>query len=128
MNRASLKTSYQEREKAVENAASAAQHAELVERITQLNILRESNAQLRAECENHAKKSRELETQLKKVTSDLEPAQEEVRVAQAELEVTKAQLTRLEDEARKWQERNAQLLSKVSVRSELLENGRTEDI
>ncbi|KXN81784.1 Nucleoprotein TPR [Leucoagaricus sp. SymC.cos] len=102
----------EEREKAVESAASAAQHAELVERITQLNILRESNATLRADCENYAKKSRELETQLRKVTGELEPAQEQTRVTQAELEVTKAQLTRLEEESRKWQERNAQLLSK----------------
>ncbi|KAF9452906.1 hypothetical protein P691DRAFT_659626 [Macrolepiota fuliginosa MF-IS2] len=102
----------EEREKAVENSASAAQHAELVERITQLNILRESNATLRADCENYAKKSRELEAQLKKVTQELEPAQEQTRIVQAELDVTKAQLTRLEEESRKWQERNAQLLTK----------------
>jgi nucleoprotein TPR len=105
----------QEREKAVENAASAAQHAELVERITQLNILRESNATLRADCENYARKSRDLEAQLQKVTRELEPAQEQIRVTQAELEVTKAQLTRLEEESRKWQERNAQLLTKAGL-------------
>ncbi len=46
---------------------------------------------------------------------ELEPAQEQTRIVQAELEVTKAQLTRLEEEARKWQERNAQLLTKVST-------------
>lgn len=102
----------EEREKAVENSASAAQHAELVERITQLNILRESNATLRADCENYAKKSRELEAQLKTVTGELEPAQEQIRVTQAELDVTKAQITRLEEESRKWQERNTQLLTK----------------
>ncbi|KAJ3573187.1 hypothetical protein NP233_g2600 [Leucocoprinus birnbaumii] len=101
-----------EREKAVENSASAAQHAELVERITQLNILRESNATLRADCENYAKKSRDLEAQLKKVTGELEPTQEQIRVTQAELDVTKAQVARLEEESRKWQERNSQLLTK----------------
>ncbi|XP_006462514.1 hypothetical protein AGABI2DRAFT_71914 [Agaricus bisporus var. bisporus H97] len=102
----------EEREKAVENAASAAQHAELVERINQLNILRESNATLRAECETYSKKSRELEAQLRKVTAELEPTQEQIRVVQAELEVTKAQVVRLEEESRKWQERNTQLLTK----------------
>jgi len=85
-----------------------------VERITQLNILRESNATLRADCENYAKRSRELEAELRKVTSELEPSQEQIRVTQAELDVTKAQLVRLEEECRQWQERSAQLLTKVS--------------
>jgi len=85
-----------------------------VERITQLNILRESNATLRADCENYAKRSRELEAELRKVTSELEPSQEQIRVTEAELDVTKAQLVRLEEECRKWQERSTQLLTKVS--------------
>jgi len=85
-----------------------------VERITQLNILRESNATLRADCENYAKRSRELEAELRKVTNELEPSQEQIRATQAELDVTKAQLVRLEEECRRWQERSAQLLSKVS--------------
>ena len=85
-----------------------------MERITQLNILRESNATLRADCENYTRKSHELETQLRKVTNELEPTQEQMRITQAELDVTKVQLTRLEEESRKWQERSAQLLTKVS--------------
>ncbi|KAJ7758135.1 hypothetical protein DFH07DRAFT_772602 [Mycena maculata] len=101
-----------ERERAVENAASAAQHAELVERINQLNILRESNATLRTESETHAKRSRELEVKLKRLSAQLDPAKEQARVAQAELEARSAQLARLEEENRKWQERNTQLLSK----------------
>lgn len=104
---------YQERERAVENTASAAQHAELVERINQLNILRESNATLRAECESATKKSRELEAKLAQLSKELEPAKEHALSAQAELEATKGQMQRLEQESRTWQERNSQLLSKV---------------
>ena len=37
-------------------AATDAQHAELVEKIQQLNLLRESNATLRADSEAHAKR------------------------------------------------------------------------
>jgi nucleoprotein TPR len=51
----------QERERAVDASGSEAQHAELIEKINQLNILRESNATLRSDCETHAKRSRELE-------------------------------------------------------------------
>jgi nucleoprotein TPR len=104
-----------ERERAVETAASAAQHAELLERINQLNILRESNATLRADCESYAKKSRDLEAKLQQVSQELNPAKEQARVAQAELEASKSQLQRQQEENRRWQERNSQLLSKVGV-------------
>lgn len=98
----------------METATSAAQHAELLERINQLNILRESNATLRTDCERHAKKSRELEVQLKTLSEQLDPAKEQARVAQAELQACAVQVRRLEEENRRWQERNTQLLSKVS--------------
>lgn len=101
-----------ERERAVEAAASEAQHAELVERINQLTILRESNATLRAECDSHAKRARSLETKLQQLSSELDPTKEQLRIAKAELEARNQQIKQLEDECRKWQERNASLLSK----------------
>jgi nucleoprotein TPR len=97
----------------MEAASSDQQHAELIERINQLNILRESNATLRADCENYAKRSRDMDAKLKQLSSELDPAKEQVRVAQAELEARDAQIKRLEDENRRWQERNSQLLTKV---------------
>jgi len=108
-------TLHQERERAMEAATSDAQHAEMLERINQFNILRESNATLRADCENYAKRSRELDAKLQALSAELEPAKEQARVAQAELQARDAQITRLEGESRRWQERNAQLLSKVRV-------------
>jgi nucleoprotein TPR len=104
----------QERERAVETAASEAQHAEFVERINQLNILKESNATLRSDCERHAKRARELDAKLKQLSAELEPAKEQARVSQAELQARDVHVKRLEAESRRWQERNAQLLSKVS--------------
>ncbi|KAI0953616.1 hypothetical protein AcW1_007790 [Taiwanofungus camphoratus] len=102
----------EERERAVEAAASEAQHAELVERINQLTILRESNATLRADCEAHARRARELDVKLKQVSTELDPAKEELRVARAELEAKEQQVRRLEEESQRWKERNSQLLSK----------------
>ncbi|KII91087.1 hypothetical protein PLICRDRAFT_28915 [Plicaturopsis crispa FD-325 SS-3] len=110
--RATLSELSQERERAVETAASETQHAELIERINQLNILRESNATLRSDCESHAKRSRELDAKLKQLSAELDPVKEQARVAQAELASRDAQLKRLEEENRRWQERNTQLLSK----------------
>lgn len=80
-----------------------------------MNILRESNATLRADCESQSKKARELEGKLRQLSQELEPAKEQARISQAELEAHKAQLARLEEESRKWQERNSQLLSKVRL-------------
>lgn len=102
----------EERERAVQTAASANQHAELVERINQVNILRESNATLRTESERHAKRVKQLDVQLRQLSSELEPAKEQARVAQAELEAGKEHIQRLEEENKRWQERNSHLLSK----------------
>lgn len=76
--------------------------------------MRESNATLRSDCETYAKRSRDLDSKLKQLSSELEPAKEQARVAQAELEARDVQVKRLEVESRRWQERNAQLLTKVS--------------
>jgi nucleoprotein TPR len=103
----------------MEAATSDAQHAEMLERINQFNIVRESNATLRAECETYAKRSRELDAKLQALSTELEPVKEQARVAQAELQARDAQITRLEGESRRWQERNAQLLSKVSVQNHI---------
>jgi nucleoprotein TPR len=103
----------QERERAVDSAASEAQHAELIEKINQLNILRESNVTLRSDCESHAKRARDLENKLQQLSKESEPAKEQARMAKAELEARDGQVKRLEEECRRWQERNTQLLSKV---------------
>jgi nucleoprotein TPR len=84
-----------------------------LERINQLTILRESNATLRAECDRHEKRSREFETRLHQLTTELDPAKEQLRGAQAELEARDVQIQRLQQESAMWQERNRQLLSKV---------------
>lgn len=99
----------------MEAAASEAQHTELLERINQLSILRESNATLRAECDSHAKRAKALETKLQQLSSELDPTKEQLRLAKAELEARSQQIRQLEDELRRWQERNASLLSKVSA-------------
>ncbi|KAL0960729.1 hypothetical protein HGRIS_005754 [Hohenbuehelia grisea] len=106
------KTLSEERERAVEAAASSAQHAELLDRINQLNILRESNSTLRAECDSHSKRAKLLEARLQQLSAELNPAKEQAREAKAELEARDAQIKRLEEENMKWQERNTQLLSK----------------
>ena len=85
----------------------------MIERIQQLNLLRESNVTLRTDCENYSKRARELEAKLQKVTSELDPIKQDLRLSKAELEARDQPVKRLEEESRRWQERNAQLLTKV---------------
>lgn len=96
-------------------AATDAQHAELVEKIQQLNLLRESNATLRADSEAHAKRSRELDAKLKGILLELDPLRERARTMRAELDARNEHVLRLEEENRRWQERNSQLLTKVCL-------------
>ncbi|EIW59409.1 uncharacterized protein TRAVEDRAFT_121374 [Trametes versicolor FP-101664 SS1] len=102
----------EERERAVQSAASDAQHSQLAEKINQVSILRESNATLRSDCDSYAKRARQLEVELRQVSSELEPTKEQLRVAQAEIEAKEQQIKLLENESRRWQERNTQLLTK----------------
>ena len=99
----------------MQTAASEAQHSQLAEKINQVAILRESNATLRSDCETYAKRARQLEAELRQATEELEPIKEQLRVAQAEIEAKDQQVKMLENESQRWQERNTQLLTKVSV-------------
>lgn len=105
----------QERERAASVAATDTQHAELVEKIQQVNLLRESNATLRADSEAHAKRWRELDVKLKGLIQELDPLRERARTMQAELDARNEHVARLEEENRRWQERNSQLLTKVRL-------------
>jgi nucleoprotein TPR len=88
-----------------------------VEKIQQINLLRESNATLRADSEAHAKRSRELDVKLKTLIQELDPLRERARTMKAELDARNEQVGRLEEENRRWQERNSQLLTKVTYPS-----------
>ena len=107
---------FQEREEALKAAENSQEHADLIEKINQLNILRESNATLRAESDANVRKSRQLEAKLARLQTELNPLKEEVSALRAEKEAKDGQIKRLEDENQQWKERNSQLLVKVRNR------------
>ena len=81
------------------------QHNELVEKINKLNILRESNATLRAESEASIRRAKDLEERLSMLSVELDPLKEEARVSKALVEENDRQIARLEDENHQWKER-----------------------
>lgn len=85
---------------------------ELMEKINQLNILRESNVTLREENEKNMKKAGSLEVKLKEVERTTEPLKEEVRTLQAELEAKASEIKTLEEDCARWRTRSQQILAK----------------
>ena len=85
----------------------------LMSKINELTVFRESNATLRADCEAKAKRILEMDSKLQQVNAELGPAKQGLFIAKAELEARDLQLNRLQEDNRKWQERNSQLMSKA---------------
>lgn len=102
----------EERARGADAASSATQHAELLEKINQLSILRESNATLRDEAERSVRRAASLEQQLTAATAELDPLREQLRTAHVELEACQAQLRLVQEDNARWQARTQQILQK----------------
>ena len=101
-----------EREKEASAATTSAQHQELLAKINELNLLRESNVTLRNENERNTRRAAELETKVSQLTSQLSPLEERVRVLQAEMESKDDQMRLLTEDNERWKNRNQQILQK----------------
>lgn len=102
----------QERQQASEQSASAVQHAELMEKIQSLNLLRESNETLRREAEAYLDRVKSLESRLRETELELSPLREQVRVLQAEVEARDRNISMLEEDNARWKTRTQQILQK----------------
>ncbi|KAK4056430.1 Protein mlp1 [Microbotryomycetes sp. JL221] len=94
------------------DAASSAQHAELLERIHTAKLLRESNQTLRDENESHLRKIGQLETRLRESTAELEPLREQVQTLRAEVDAKEHNVKLLEEDNERWKTRNQTILAK----------------
>ena len=101
-----------EREKEASAATTSAQHQELLAKINELNLLRESNVTLRNENERNTRRAAELETKVSQLTSQMAPLEERVRVLQAEMESKDDQMRLLTEDNERWKNRNQQILQK----------------
>lgn len=102
----------QERQKSAESMSAASQHAELVEKVQALNLLRESNETLRRESEKHLQRATSLEQRLSEAEAQLSPLREQVRVFQAEMDAKDRNIKLLEDDNARWKTRTQQILQK----------------
>ncbi|CAE6455240.1 unnamed protein product [Rhizoctonia solani] len=100
-------TLLKERAQAAEASVSSTQHAELVDKINQLNILRESNATLRSDSEANRKKAERLQSQLLRLKTEIEPIKLELVTAKAELEERQRQNEQFQRDIEQLKERFA---------------------
>jgi nucleoprotein TPR len=101
-----------EREKEANSATSSIQHQELLAKINELNLLRESNTTLRSENERNSQRAAGLQSKVSELTSHLAPLEEKVRVLQAEIEAKDDQTRLLAEDNERWKNRNQQILQK----------------
>ena len=101
-----------ERDKEASAATSSAQHQELLAKINELNLLRESNVTLRNENESNARRAAQLEAKVSELTSQLSPLEEKVHALQAEIQSKDDQMRLLMEDNERWKNRNQQILQK----------------
>jgi nucleoprotein TPR len=101
-----------EREKEASAATTSAQHQELLAKINELNVLRESNVTLRNENERNTRRAAEFEAKASQLTSQLSPLEEKLRSYEAEIESKDDQMRLLTEDNERWKNRNQQILQK----------------
>jgi nucleoprotein TPR len=101
-----------EREKEASAATSSAQHQELLAKINEINLLRESNVTLRSENERNTRRAAQLESKVSQLAAQISPLEENVRVLQAENGSKDEQMRLLVEDNERWKNRNQQILQK----------------
>ncbi|GAC97197.1 filament-forming protein [Pseudozyma hubeiensis SY62] len=108
-----------ERTKNVSSASTATQHAELLEKINQLNELRENHNTLQETASRADARIAQLESELRTANAELEPVQEQLRNAQIELEASQAELNVMREDSKRWQSRAQSLLQTHGMNEEM---------
>lgn len=101
-----------ERQREDETLRSTTEHEKLIQQLNELNVLRESNSQLRANSEYYNKRAQELEEQLQESNAKLEPLQTQLREAVAESEAHQESLKLAQEDNTRWKNRIEQILQK----------------
>jgi nucleoprotein TPR len=102
----------EERHAASTQSVQTAQHEELLAKINELDILRESNGTLRSESASNSRKAAQYAAQIRALEDQLGPLQEQVVSLQAEISARDDQIRLLTEDNNRWRQRNEQVLAK----------------
>lgn len=101
-----------ERKRYDQSTGSEVKHKELMERIEQANLLRESNVTLRSQMEAFQTKLSETERKLAISEAEINPLKATVAELKGEIEIRKAECVALEEDNQRWKGRTQQILQK----------------
>ncbi|KAG0230395.1 hypothetical protein BGX31_005854 [Mortierella sp. GBA43] len=101
-----------ERSKHQDIIVSKQQHEQLLEKIDQLNLLRESNTTLRAENDRLQRRLARSEESTRELTSKLDPLNEQVREMKADLEASREELQQVGEDRDRWRTRTVEIMAK----------------
>lgn len=90
------------------------EHEKLLEEITHLNLLRESNTTLRNELHSNNAKIKELEGQLAETTQRLEPLETDIVKLNAEIVHKGQEIKLIIEEKDRWKQRSQDILNKYN--------------
>ncbi|KAI7965834.1 hypothetical protein MJO29_001582 [Puccinia striiformis f. sp. tritici] len=102
----------QERERSRQGYVSSAEHAQLLDQINTLNMIRESNVTLREEANRSERKAKQLEERLKLTSETVEPLKQELRELQLTVQQYQQEIGILNEDNERWKLRNQQILEK----------------
>lgn len=91
---------------------TAGDQKQLIDKINQLNILRESNATLREEAESNLTQFKKMSAKVAELNKQLAPLQDRVRDLEADAEVKDSMNKTLEEDAQRWKARAQQILER----------------
>ncbi|CAM6117186.1 unnamed protein product [Calypogeia fissa] len=104
-----------EQEKARASLYSDEEFKSLQAQVREINLLRESNAQLREENRRNFEDSRESREKVRQANAELEPIQQQLREKEVELDAAGKELEMLRAENQRWQNRVSQILEKYKA-------------
>ncbi|CAO1623341.1 unnamed protein product [Parajaminaea phylloscopi] len=111
LDEAKLRAAEEAERRSAAAGPGAKQHEELLDKINQLSILRESNITLRDERERANRKVALLQTQLAEAQAKVEPLRDDVRRTQGELEAAQGQIKIIQEDNQRWQARAQNILA-----------------
>lgn len=104
-----------EREMSVNAPKQAAEYDELLKKVNDINILRESNSTLREESKRISAKAKGLEETIESLKAKIQPLEDKLANTSAEVEAKQARIKILEEDNERWKNRTQQILHKYEV-------------
>jgi nucleoprotein TPR len=102
----------EERRSQVDQQRLSISHKELMGRIEELNLFRESNVTLRSEAQQVAAVLEEKKTKITELESKVQPLEARTEELQSQLAFKEAEMKQLQEDRDRWQKRTEDILSK----------------